>query len=132
MRDYSTNMLQYEKRLAQVVKETIKKESIKNELFRFGIGSRVKALLKEKNNLLELMKQTQKAYLQREVMDTRVYKVRMSSYSARIATIDEELALIEARKAFNRVRRLFYKIIRKDYLESLSNKKKNLKMRKKK
>jgi len=97
MKEYFETLNQYEKRLSKVIQETIKLQTIKAHLFKLFKGED-KRMLEEKKALLNLIKKTQRLYLESGKLDTRLYKNRMKSYVERLAEIEERLASLEAEK----------------------------------
>ena len=100
MAEYSEAMLQYERNLNVVVKKTVELESKKANLLKFG---RDEARLKhESKRLFELIKETQKRYMDREDLETRGYEDKMKSFTSRLGEVEEQLATIEAQKAIKK------------------------------
>ncbi|MFO7872613.1 MAG: hypothetical protein R6U26_03135, partial [Candidatus Undinarchaeales archaeon] len=97
MNDYKTAMEQYEEQLAGAVKSSIEIESAK--VAHKSIFKRKNKAEIERERLMQLMKDTQKAYLDENKIETRAYKHRMNTLRNRLSEVDEKLAVQEAGKA---------------------------------
>ncbi|HIK02497.1 TPA: hypothetical protein H1012_01485, partial [archaeon] len=96
MSEYSEAMLQYEKKLTGVVQRIVELESTKSNILKFG---RDEARLKhESGRLMEMIKNTQKRYIEKGDLETRIYEDKMKSFTGRLGEVEEKLALIEAQK----------------------------------
>ncbi len=97
MSDYNTSMEQYEKQLASAVQNSIAYESE-----RIAHKSLLKAENRaeiERKRLMQLIKETQNAYLKENKIETRAYKHRINTLRKRLSEVEEELAVQEAGKA---------------------------------
>ncbi|MBI5229626.1 LamG domain-containing protein [Candidatus Micrarchaeota archaeon] len=101
MEEYLDSMKQFEERLSKVIQDRIRFDTIKANLFKPLKGTR-RSLVEERNKLLELIKENQRAYLQAGKIETRVYENRMKSYTTRLAEVEEKLASVEAEKAMKK------------------------------
>ncbi len=112
MDEYIDEMKQYEKRLSTVVSSMISYETKKANIFRFGGVE--KALRLERNRLLKLMSEMQKAYLEKGELETRIYEDRLKSYAKRFSEIQEKITTLEAEKEIRRktgIRSKFRKLV---------------------
>lgn len=108
MAEYYQTMSQYEDELSKNIQRTIMYESAKTNLFKF----KRQRLELERNRILEMMKETQKEYMQENKIDTRVYTNKMHSFSTRLSEVEEEIALHEAESAIKKDRtRRFLKFL---------------------
>jgi tetratricopeptide (TPR) repeat protein len=103
MKEYLESTLQYEKKMGKVVQDTVRLETAKSNMFRFLKGSYVR-LIEERKKLLEMIKQTQKIYMESGKLETRIYENRMRSYVERVTEIEEEIANLEAKRVMKRRR----------------------------
>jgi hypothetical protein len=60
------------------------------------VKGKKKALLEEKNRLLELVRKTQQKYLIKGEMESRIYYNMLRSYTKRLGEVEEELSFIES------------------------------------
>ncbi|MFH1803198.1 MAG: hypothetical protein ABH864_07185 [archaeon] len=100
MEEYQESILQYEKRLSQVIESLIGLEI--QRVYALGLTSQTKKLGKEKEKIIELIKQVQKEYLQQGKIETRSYELRLNSYNRRLGEIDQKVATLEAKNAIKR------------------------------
>jgi archaellum component FlaC len=98
MKEYNDSLLQYEERLSKVVQNTIKFETKKKGISKIFKGQK-NHLDEEEKKIQNLIKETQKAYLEAGKLETRVYRQRMRSYSERLTEIVEARATLSARRA---------------------------------
>ncbi|HLD78342.1 MAG TPA: hypothetical protein VJB16_04915, partial [archaeon] len=99
--EYLQTLQQYEQRLSDVVQQSVQLEIRRANVFRlFHKASR--ELLQERKQLLALVQQMQRLYVESGKLDTRVYQNRMRSYVKRLAELEEHLAELEARRARRR------------------------------
>ncbi len=108
LEEFEESMLHYEKKLGKVVSNLVKAETKKAHFFKFQ--GKIKKINYERVRLLDLIRQTQKEYMEDGTLETRIYENRLKSLSSRLSEIEEKFALIEARKALgknNRFLRLF-------------------------
>ena len=61
-----------------------------------------KRLLKEKANIIKMIKELQIDYLKKAKIETRTYELKLKSYNTRVSEIDEALATLEAKQAFKK------------------------------
>jgi len=94
MEEYIESMKHYEKRLSKVISDTIKYQTAKENLLKFK--GRKRALREERERLLNLIKNTQKLYLEKGKLETRIYVNRLKSYARRFAEVEEKLVSLEA------------------------------------
>ena len=92
--EYTTTMLYYQKQLADVVQKRIHMEAEKVSVMKFR---KSKALVLERDKLLEIMKQTQRSYLEEGRTETVTYTNMMDSLNKRLAVVEEELTLREVK-----------------------------------
>jgi len=110
MKEYMETLIQYEKRFNQVIQETIKLETKKTYLFK-PFKKEDERLLEERKKLLNLIKETQRLYLEAGKLESRIYENRMKSYAERLAEIEEKLATLEAKKVVKKSK--FYVLVEK-------------------
>ncbi|MFO7872275.1 MAG: NosD domain-containing protein [Candidatus Undinarchaeales archaeon] len=97
MNDYKTSMNQYEEQLAGAVQKSIAYESERiahKSLFKAENRAEI-----ERKRLMQLIKETQNAYLKENKIETRAYKHRINTLRKRLSEVEEELAVQEAGKA---------------------------------
>ncbi|MCX6748818.1 MAG: hypothetical protein NT076_04390 [Candidatus Pacearchaeota archaeon] len=99
MEEYEEAMIQYEARLNKIIQEKINTETKLAYLFK--IKGRGNALFTERTRLIELIKETQKDYMERGKLETRIYENMLKGYSSRLSEVEEEIALVEAKKALS-------------------------------
>jgi len=96
MEEYEDALLHYESRLskveARIVDLTTKKESL------FHIGGNEEALRNERKELVRLIEDLQRSYLEKKTIETRIYNNRIKSYAKRFSEIEETLATMEAER----------------------------------
>jgi hypothetical protein len=97
MEEYNQAMLQYEKRLSEAIEDKIKFETKLSNLFK--LKGKKKALVQERERLVELVKGVQGDYLNKGKMDYRVYKGMLESYMRRLTEVEEEETFMDAEKA---------------------------------
>ena len=102
MGEYYEAMNQYEKKLSETIRDRIKTESI---LARFSsLKSKASGLSLEKKRLIGMMRELQDQYLNKGVIETRVYENMLKTYASRLATVQEELVYLETRKMLKKER----------------------------
>jgi len=100
MREYGIAIQQYEQRLTEVVKNVVEFESKKSNLLKFG---REEArLVEQQKRLMDMVKETQKRYMEKGDLETRIYEDKMKSFTSRLGEIEEKLAFISAQKALKK------------------------------
>ncbi|NMJ92732.1 hypothetical protein GLT81_00555, partial [Nanohaloarchaea archaeon] len=99
MEEYEEAMMQYEKQLSQNVKDTVRLESRKAHWKNIRKGK--ERYKHERNRIQDLMQQTQKKYLEKGEIETRVYKQKMQSFRERLTELEGKLAEMEAQKQIN-------------------------------
>ena len=104
MNEYFDSLIQYEKRLGNIVQDIVHLEIAKSNLLAFLKG-KTRVMMEEREKLLKLIRKTQEIYMQGSNMETRVYQNRMQSYAHRLAEIEEHIADLEAQKAQRITRR---------------------------
>jgi hypothetical protein len=97
MKEYGDSMMQYEERLGNIIGEKITFQNKKDNLLKFK--PKGKKLLEERNQLVEIMKETQEAYITKGKFETRIYENMLKSYSERLTDVEEKLALVEVKRA---------------------------------
>lgn len=102
MEEYTQALMHYEKRLSDIVKRAIELGTKKEHLFRFFKKERDR-LLAERKKLLNLMKETQRLYLEKGKIETRIYQNKMRSFAERLAEIDERLATLDVKEELKKV-----------------------------
>ena len=100
MEEYEEAMMQYEKQLSQNVKNTVRLESRKAHWKNIRKGR--ERYEHERDRIQSLMQETQKKYLEKGQIETRVYKQKMQSFRERLTELEGKLAEIEAQKQINR------------------------------
>jgi Trp operon repressor len=73
---------------------------VRSSIFRFK--TEVEKLEEEKDRIYKLLKQTQAQYLEKGMLDTRIYNNKMKSFTARLTVVEERLAFIEAQQALKK------------------------------
>lgn len=96
MEEYHVAMEQYENKLSDNIEKRIKTETILANIL--NVKGKKKALKSEREILIDLIKDIQKKYLIRKIIETKVYKNMLKSYSTRLAEIEEEIVFIEAQE----------------------------------
>ena len=104
-------MNQYEGKLGKAVQDMIRIETEKAHLFRFG--SKETRMIRERERILTLIKETQQLYFEMGKIETRIYENKMKSYVSRLSEIDSDLALFEANRAMKSSTGFFSKIFKK-------------------
>lgn len=100
MREYGIAMQQYEQRLTEVVKNIVEFESKKSNLLKFG---REEArLMEQQKRLMDMIKETQKRYMEKGDLETRIYEDKMKSFTSRLGEVEEKLAFIKAQQALKK------------------------------
>jgi hypothetical protein len=102
MKEYGDSMIQYEKRLHEVVQERIMYETKKRNLFK--MKSKNTKLKEERDRILEMIKVAQKDYISGAKYETRIYENMLKSYSNRLAEIEEKLAVVEIKAMKNKIK----------------------------
>ena len=97
MREYGIAIMQYEQRLNTVVQKLVEMESKKVNLLK--VGTEEERLKQEDERLMQMIKDTQKKYIEKGDLETRVYEDKMKSFTTRLGVIQEKLALLKAQKA---------------------------------
>ena len=100
MEEYMQATLQYEDRLGKAVQKRVELESRKVYLSRWW--RRNETLYGERDNLLELIKGTQSAYMEHGTIETHIYERRMLSLRERLSEVEEKIATKEAREAIKK------------------------------
>ncbi|MBI2584210.1 MAG: hypothetical protein HYW25_06065 [Candidatus Aenigmarchaeota archaeon] len=98
--EYKTALEQYEDRLSKVVQRSIELETMKKNVLHFT--SRRITLLQERENLLRMVQDLQRKYVELRIVETRVYENRMHSFASRISEIEEQIALADAERALKK------------------------------
>jgi len=97
MDEYESAIIQYEARLNKIIQEKINTETKLAYLFK--LKGRNQALSTERARLVELIRETQKDYMERGKLETRIYENMLKGYASRLSEVEEELALVEAKNA---------------------------------
>lgn len=97
MEEYGEAMFQYESRLSKLVQEMINLETLRSSVFHL-IQER-KRLLKERERLLEIIKKTQRDFMEKGKYESRIYENKLKSYGARFGEVEERIAFLEAGRA---------------------------------
>jgi hypothetical protein len=125
MEEYGQSMMQYEKKLNNVISEKIKTQSRIAHFLSFK-GKR-NALTQEKFELRKLIEETQRKYLTEGSLDTRIYQNMLKTYASRLVKVDEELINSEVKSFFRK-----NKFSRPDFSRDEKKEEKNLKRKIKK
>jgi hypothetical protein len=88
--------------LGNIIGEKITFQNKKDNLLKFK--PKGKKLLEERNQLVEIMKETQEAYITKGKFETRIYENMLKSYSERLTDVEEKLAVMDVRKARGNVK----------------------------
>jgi hypothetical protein len=104
MEEYEAAMMQYENKLSETVEDKIKTETKIANLLKFK-GKRI-ALGEEKKRLINMMKKIQDDYLNRGLIETRIYEQMMRSYTTRLSDVEEEIATLDAQEALKKSKKL--------------------------
>ncbi len=102
MEEYTEALMHYERRLSDIVKRAIELGTKREHLFRLFKKEKDR-LLAERKKLLNLMKETQKLYLEKGKIETRIYQNKMRSFAERLAEIDERLATLDVKEELKKV-----------------------------
>jgi len=94
---YHKAMYGYEKRLGEVSRSISRLRSKRVGIIE--ISSEIRNLKKEDKNIIELIKQLQEAYFNRETITRKVYLRRIREYKLRRAEIENSIAVFEAKLA---------------------------------
>ncbi|MFA5992189.1 MAG: LamG-like jellyroll fold domain-containing protein [Candidatus Pacearchaeota archaeon] len=97
MQEYEEAMNQYEKRLREIIEGRIKIESRIVNLLK--LSGNHKALIEERKRLIERMKEVQEEYINKGLIETRIYENMIKSYSTRLTEVEEQIAFFDAKKA---------------------------------
>jgi hypothetical protein len=100
MKEYGDAMTQYEDRLNKAIQRKIEYDNKRANLIKFK--SKAKRLTEEREQMLNLIRKTQNAYIKKGKYETRVYENMLKSYSDRLSDIEEKLALADAKKAIRK------------------------------
>jgi hypothetical protein len=100
MEEYQEAMLQYSKKLSNVIEQLISTENERVHALKFT--SEDKKLKVEREKLILLIKELQTDYLKKGKVETRVYELKLKSYNRRIGEIDQRLATLEAQREIGR------------------------------
>ena len=95
MNEYMQAVMQYEARLSKNIEHIIKLETERSHLF--GLDE-VKKLHEEMKKLVELLKNTQRQYLEAGKIQTSMYNQKMKFLTKRITEVEEKITLLEARR----------------------------------
>ena len=96
MEEYISAMNQYEERLQQSVEKEVMTETQLAQLGR--VKGKKKALIQEKDRLIDLVRDIQTKYLIKGEMETRIYKNTMKSYTKRLTEVEEALVFLETKE----------------------------------
>ena len=112
MEEYEQAMSQYETRLSRAIEEKIETEAKVANLMK--IKGKKRSLEDERNRLVALVRKIQDDYLNKGIVETRIYENMIRSYSTRLAEVEEELTFFDAQEALsqNKWSRRILKIIR--------------------
>ena len=99
MDEYEQAMFQYESRLSKAIEEKIETEAKIANLMK--IRGKKRALEDERKRLVELVKKIQDDYMNKGIIETRIYENMIKSYSARLAEVEEELTFFDAQEALS-------------------------------
>ena len=94
MEEYESAMMHYETKLSETVEEKIRVETKLANLLKFQ--GKKKAFEEEKKRLISMLRKTQDDYLNRGILETRIYENMIKSYTARLSDVEGEMATIEA------------------------------------
>ena len=100
MEEYDQAMMQYEKRLGEVIRDRIRTETLISNLMK--LKGKKSALQQERDRLQVLLRNTQDDYMNKGKLDTRVYENMLRAYGGRLSQIQEELVYMEAREELKR------------------------------
>ena len=99
MDEYGQAMSQYETRLSKAIEEKIEAEAKIANLMK--IRGKKRALEDERKRLVELVKKIQEDYMNKGIIETRIYENMIKSYSGRLAEVEEELTFFDAQEALS-------------------------------
>ena len=102
LEEYNESVQQYERRLAHTITEQIAAENKRQHML--SLEPKDVRLAKERESIMERVKELQHRYISIGGIETRVYEQRMKSLTERIAEIDEQRALDIAQRALRRAR----------------------------
>ncbi|HIJ97458.1 TPA: hypothetical protein H1009_00040, partial [archaeon] len=109
MSEYGEAMFQYERKLNKVVQKIVELESKKANLLKFGHEDQ--QLKHEAARIMELIKETQKKYMEKGDLETRIYEDKMKGFTARLGEVEERIASLEAIKAVRENKGVFGKLM---------------------
>jgi len=95
MNEYMQAVMQYEARLSKNIEHIIKLETERSHLF--GLDE-IKKLHEELQKLVELLKNTQRQYLEAGKIQTSMYNQKMKFLTKRITEVEEKITVLEARR----------------------------------
>jgi hypothetical protein len=98
--EYKEAMSQYESKLSSTIKERINIETKLSNLLK--LRGKKRALGEEKERLVSLIRDVQDRYLNKGLLETRVYQDMLKIYSERISEIEEQITFLEAEEAIHR------------------------------
>lgn len=104
MQEYTETIVHYQKRLNQITTNIIKFQLLKDNIFKFANPQKI--ILAEKKKLIDLMKETQRQYLEGGKIETVIYTNKMKSYRERLAEIEEKIAGSEVAKIIKEVNKV--------------------------
>ena len=99
MEEYEQAMSQYETRLSKAIEEKIEAEAKIANLMK--IKGKKRALEDERNRLVSLVRKIQDDYMNKGIIETRIYENMIKSYSGRLAEVEEELTFFDAQEALS-------------------------------
>ena len=102
MEEYEQAMSQYETRLSKSIEEKINTEAKIANLMK--IKGKKKALVDERNRLVALVRKIQDDYMNKGIVETRIYENMIKSYSSRLAEVEEELTFFDAQEALDKIK----------------------------
>jgi alpha-tubulin suppressor-like RCC1 family protein len=94
IKDYEDTMLNYEKRLSQLVNTSLTLESKKKNLLKL-FSYKKQQLFTEREDIISGMESAQKNHFTSSTIGSRLYTERMQSYVERLAEIEENIATMQ-------------------------------------
>ena len=110
MEEYNAVMKTYQEKLSKIIEMLIEYENKRIHALKFT--SKNNKMIRERENIINLIKELQEDYLKGGTVETRTYELKLDSFNKRLTDIDEKMAMLEVKRAFKNwfgLKRLFKK-----------------------
>ena len=110
MEEYNAAMKTYQEKLSKIIEMLIEYENKRIHALKFT--SKNNKMIRERENIINLIKELQEDYLKGGTVETRTYELKLDSFNKRLTDIDEKMAMLEVKRAFKNwfgLKRLFKK-----------------------